>query len=105
MEGRSTPYNTTHMTPMEVAYESGIFAGVFYLLVNLISGILTIMYAWRQREEKFALLPLMVVLAFGIISYTTSVHSSFNYMLTFYYYLIIFPVIAKGRKEPDKSVR
>lgn len=100
LDGCDGSFKTTHMTVLEIAYESGIFAGVFYLLVNLLSGILAIIYAWRHRGEKFAVMPLMVILAFGVVSVTSSVNSSYNYILTFYYYLVLFPLIVKGQKSP-----
>jgi hypothetical protein len=99
LESYKTYINTGHMTILEIAYESGIFAGIFYLLVNLLSGVLAIMYAWKHREEKFALMPLMVILAFGVVSITSSVNSSYNYALTFYYYLVLFPLVTKEEKS------
>ena len=98
LEDYKVEIHTTHMTILEIAYESGIFAGVLYLLVNLTSGLLAIAYAWKNRENKFAAMPLMVILAFGIVSVLGSFNSSFNYVLTLYYYLLLFPLITKGRK-------
>jgi hypothetical protein len=68
-------------------------------LLNLLTGVLAIMYAWKHREEKFALMPLMVILAFGVVSITSSVNSSYNYALTFYYYLVLFPLVTKEEKS------
>ena len=85
------------MTILGIAYESGIFAGILYLCVNILSGLLAIAYAWKHRQEKYALMPLMVILTFGIDSVLRTTNISFNYMTTFYYYLILFPLITKGR--------
>ena len=98
LEDYKVEIHTTHMTILEIAYESGIFAGILYLLVNLTSGLLAIGYAWKNRKDPFAAMPLMVILAFGIVSVLGSFNSSFNYVLTLYYYLLLFPLITKGRK-------
>lgn len=89
--------NTTHMTILEIAYESGIFAGVFYFAVNILSGILAIVYAWKKRGEAYSLMPLMVILTFGVDSVLRTNNISFNYMTTFYYYLILFPLMTMGK--------
>ena len=89
--------NTTHVTILEIAYESGIFAGILYFCVNILSGLLAIAYAWKHRREKYALMPLMVILTFGIDSVLRTTNISFNYMTTFYYYLILFPLITKDK--------
>jgi hypothetical protein len=93
--------NTTHMTMLEIAYESGIFAGILYLLLNLSSGILAIGYAWKHRKEQYALMPLMVIITFGVDSVLRTTNISFNYMTTFYYYLILFPLMVHRPMLPE----
>ena len=99
LDGYDTYLHTAHMTILEIAYESGIFAGVLYLLMNLISGFTAIWYAVKKRKEAYALMPLMVILTFGIISVLGSFNSSFNYLFTLYYYLVLFPLITDGPKH------
>ena len=86
---------TTHNTILQFGYESGIPAGVLYLLLNLFSGVYAIIFARRNRGERYALMPFAVTMAFGVMSLFSSLGISFYYMSTFYYYLVQFPLIAK----------
>lgn len=85
--------SSTHMTCLQFAYESGLFAGVFYLLLNIISGLLTIWFAWKYREEKYAVMPLAVTIVFGVGSMLSTCTLAFAYMITFYYYCTLFPIM------------
>lgn len=96
--------NSTHMVILSVAYKSGILAGLAYVLLNFASGFLGIWFAIHHRKSKYALIPIMVTLAFGVCSMTGSIDISFNYMLTFYYYLTLFPLFQKGSLEEKKQL-
>lgn len=98
-DGMETEIHSTHMTIMEVAYECGIPAGVLFLILNIMSGILAIVYAWKNSAEKYALFPLMVILAFGVCSVFTAINGSFAYISTLYYYLAMFPLMVKTQEE------
>ena len=87
--------SSTHMTILQVAYESGIPAGIFYLCFNIASGILAIIFAVRNRKEKYALLPLAVILVFGAISMLASTRVAFWNYNTLMYYLMLFPLMTK----------
>lgn len=93
--------NTTHMTILEIAYESGWIAGILYFLVNVISGFMSIWYAWVHRKEPYALMPLMVILTFGVDSVLRTTNISFHYMTTFYYYLMLFPLFARPKSSRE----
>lgn len=84
---------STHMTILQVAYESGIFAGVMYLIMNITSGIYTIIFAWKNRKEKYALLPLMMTVTFGVLSMLGSCRVMYWYWTTMVYYLLLFCVM------------
>ena len=92
---------TTHMTILQVAYESGIFAGILYLLFNIGTGILSIRYALKRPAEPYAVMPLMFTLVFGVLSLLGSCGVSFWYMVTFYYYVVQFPIMAKPVEETN----
>lgn len=91
--------STTHMTILEIAYESGIPAGVFYLLMNIGTGLVSIWYAWKYRKERYAAMPLMITLAFGIMSMLGSCGVSLWYLTTLYYYFVQFPIVAKKPQD------
>ena len=87
--------HTTHNTILQFGYESGILAGILYLLFNLFTGIASIIFARRYRKERFAILPFAVTLTFGFMSLLSSLGTSFYYMITLYYYLVQFPLMVK----------
>lgn len=96
--------STTHMAILQIAYESGIIAGVCYLLLNLISGFSMIGFAWKFRKEQYALMPIVVTVTFGVVSILSSSSNAFLHLVTFYYYCVLFPVMVRqpvqeGEKE------
>lgn len=86
--------STTHMTILEIAYESGIPAGILYLAFNILSGVTAIWFAWKNKDEKYALMPLVITLVFGVLSMLGSCNVSLWFLTTLYYYLTSFPIIA-----------
>lgn len=98
-------YGSPHNTVLQIAFESGIPAGVCYLLYNIFSGLAAIWYAVRYRDKEYNLFPLAVVLSFGVMSNLGSLAVAFSYMTTFYYYLTQFSLIAvwDGVPEPGES--
>ncbi len=95
--------HTTHNTILQIGYESGIPAGILYLLYNLFSGIFAIIFARRNRGERYALLPFAVTISFGVMSLLSSLGISFYYMITLYYYLVQFPLIAKPASDDNAA--
>ena len=87
--------SSTHMTILQVAYESGVVAGILYFIFNITSGILAIVYSVRHKKEKFALLPLAIIVVFGCISLLESNRVAFTNYNTLMYYLMLFPVMTK----------
>ena len=94
---------STHMTILQIAYESGIFAGVSYLVLNIASGILAIIYAVRHRSEIYALLPLLVIAAFGVLSMLMSCRVTFWYYSTLMYYFALAPLMVRDVKAPSEK--
>ena len=94
--------SSTHMTILQVAYESGILAGVAYLTFNIASGIVAIIFAIKHKKEKYTLLPLGITVAFGAISLLASNRVAFYNMNTLMYYLMLFPVITCTAKTKTK---
>ena len=99
--GRYVEIRTTHMTILAVAYKSGLFAGICFVILNIASGSLAIYYGLKNRGNRYTLFPLVITLAFGVCSVLESIDGSFSYMSTLYYYFALFPLItAKSQKEP-----
>ena len=96
IEGKLLLNSTAHMTILEFAYRYGILAGLAYLAFNLIAGVKSIGYALRRPKDRYALAPIAVTIAFGAASVFSSTVSPFNYILTFYYYLVQCPLVKEG---------
>lgn len=94
---------TSHMSILQFAYESGAFAGIFYFLLNLLSGLFTIGFAWKFRKEKYAVMPLVVTVVFGVGSLLSASTSALAYIITFYYYCVLFPVMVHQPAEEDEK--
>ena len=88
--------SSTHMTILQVAYESGVLSGISYFLFNIASGILSIIFAIKHRKEKYSLLPLAVTLVFGVISLLASNRVAFYNCNTLMYYILLFPIMIKS---------
>lgn len=97
--GRYVEIHTTHMTILSVAYKSGLPAGICFFVLNITSGILAVWYAVKNGRCKYALYPLLVILAFGVCSVPESIDSTFSYMPTLYYYFALFPLMVKTQEE------
>ena len=82
-----------------------VMIGIFYFLLNIGSGLAAIWFAWRNRGEKFALMPLMITLGFGVLSMLGSCNVSFWYMTTLYYYLVQFPIIASCSAGEGRNLK
>ena len=93
---------TPHMSILMFAYESGAFAGIFYFLLNLLSGLLTIGFAWKFRKEKYAVMPLVVTVVFGVGSLLSASTSALVYIISFYYYCVLFPVMVYQPEKEDE---
>lgn len=91
--------STTHMTALQIGYESGIIAGVLYLLFNLGTGVVTILFAWRYRSEQYAIFPLVVTAAFGVLSMLGSCSVVFWHYTTLMYYLVQFPIMTRENHD------
>lgn len=94
--------STAHMTILQIAYNSGIFAGICYLIYNLLSGISSIKFAFTNRESVYAIVPFALTIAFGINSLFESMTPSFLYFPALIYHLTQFCLIGKIRKT-EKS--
>lgn len=91
--------SSTHMTILQVGYESGIIAGVLYLLLNLGSGVAAIVFAWKNREEKYALMPVMLTVTFGVLSVLASLRVAFWHWSTLLYYFMLCFVMTSAAEE------
>lgn len=92
---------SAHNTYIHLAYCFGLLCGVFYLLFNVTTGLLSIKL--MKRKNSLALFNFIIVLTYGI---TTLVETSYNfvtYIICFAYWLFTFGVAVPlmGSEEKD----
>lgn len=56
---------SAHNTLIQMAYEFGILAAVFFLAFNIVSGIKAVVYAFKNRAMDYSIFPMTVALAYG----------------------------------------
>lgn len=93
--GYNKEFETAHNTCLQFAYESGIPAGITFLIINISSGFATLWFAWKHGKEDYAVAPLMFTAAYGLMSMLGSCSASFGYLATLFYYLSEYCVFAR----------
>ena len=99
--GTEKTYHTTHMTVLQIAYENGVIAGILYLVFNLTAGVYSLLYALRHKDDPYAMVPLLVSVAYSVYSLLANTGISFWYLTTLMYYLVQFPIM----KKPEFSAK
>ncbi len=82
-----TSFSTSHNFILQQAYDHGVFAGIVALVLNVFGGVLAIKYA-LCREGVYALMPVVVIVAFGVVSLFESPTLSVYYIILLYYYFM-----------------
>ncbi len=93
---------TAHNNILQYSYSFGILSGLLYMAFNIFAGIKSVIYAFKNKNQPYALLPLIITIAFGVTSLLASI-GSFNCMLAYYYYLLQAPLIKKINTHNTKA--
>lgn len=94
--------NTTHNNVVQMAYDNGIFAAIFYLAFNLLSLWLSFKYYLKTRiKSDYAFIPLLISIAFSLTSLVSSVFHPFNYGLSFMFWMVQIPLFDKCLGEEE----
>lgn len=101
--GTEKTYHSTHMTVLQIAYENGIITGILYLVFNLTAGIYSLVHALRHKDDPYAMIPLLVSVAYGVYSLLANTGISFWYLGALMYYLVQFPIMAKSRQTAESE--
>lgn len=92
---RPKDFHSAHMTVLQIAYENGTPAGVFYLAFNLIAGFYSVWYALKRKKDALSSLPMMITAMYAVYSLLASTVTSYLYIATFIYYLVQFPLLSE----------
>lgn len=94
------PLTTAHNAALQIAFESGWPAGLTYLIFNLISLLLGLIYAIKHRKTKeYYYLPFLVSSGYFATSLLASMYLPFSNLLMLTYLLIQAPLFAKSNES------
>ena len=94
---------TSHMTILQFAYSNGIFAGLCFLLLNVIAGIKSVGFSLKYWKAPYGFFPMIMMVAFVLTTLFASCSSPFNYIITFYYFASLSPLMVKGKKIENQE--
>lgn len=94
LEDTYETYAHAHNTYIQAAYDSGIPTGIIFLIVGAMSLIRAFCYFWKKKGvHLFTLLPLIVIMAFGIAGMTEWIFHPSNPM-TFLLMFVQAPLLS-----------
>ncbi|MBQ8326174.1 MAG: O-antigen ligase family protein [Lachnospiraceae bacterium] len=100
-------YAHAHNVFIQVAHDSGILTGIWFLILGVTGVIRSLRYYLKKREwEVFTLLPLIVIITFGAAGMTEMVYHP-TIPMTFILFLSQIPLLSTFKvkteviKEPD----
>lgn len=96
MSGRSANVNTTHNFLLQQAYNHGIFAGIISLVLNIYGGVLAVIYALK-KDGPYSAMPLLIILAFGVVSLLESPTTSFYHLILLHYFFMHAPLLMERK--------
>ncbi|MBR4868691.1 MAG: hypothetical protein IKU10_06005, partial [Clostridia bacterium] len=104
IESRHVSYSTAHMVWITYAFRHGFVCAAIWLAYTLITGLIALVYAWRNgRGDPWALLPLAITVVFAITALLASINTPYSYVITTYYYVIQTWMLGKGFKKGSKN--
>lgn len=92
---------SAHLTVLQLGYQAGVPAAIFYLLFNLLTGIYSILFFKRQKTLT-ALFPFLITITFGSLSLMESMFSPLAGMLSFMYYMVQSPIVMQQGLPSEK---
>lgn len=90
-----------HNSFLQVAYDYGIGAGIFFLVFCVFAGIRSIVYYKAHKEEETALMPMVILLIFGICGMVERVFFPY-YAIGFAFLFILALLLPKCAQKPEK---
>jgi len=89
---------SSHWTQLQYAYQYGLLAGVFFLLLNCWSGLKVVWYVFKSKN-RYRYFPFVTVLAFGAYSLIEANITTFGRPIVLLYFIALTPLIAKPIKD------
>lgn len=97
--GDGEPLNlSSHMALLQMAYDNGILSALFFFLLNIISGLKAVAYAFKGKAEAYTLLPVVVAVTYGAY-YLVEASISPVIILLVFIYLMSQTLLVKAEKR------
>lgn len=96
---RSNP----HMTLMLYAYQYGWLCAVVWLLFNILAGLKSIKFVFRNKMDAIALFPFAITIVYGLVFLVETINTPFVYMITMFYYFVQTPLITTFPSKLDSE--
>lgn len=90
-----------HNSFLQTAYDYGILAGIFFLVFCILAGIRSMMYYKYHKDEETGLLPMAVLLIFGVCGMVERVF--FPYYAIGFAFLFILVLLLPGRRAEEEK--
>ncbi len=90
-----------HNSFLQVAYDYGIGAGIFFLVFCVFAGIRSIVYYKAHKEEETALIPMTVLIIFGVCGMVERVFFPY-YAIGFAFLFVLALLLPKCTQKPVK---
>lgn len=101
VETEEMSYPHAHNTFLQTAYDHGVLVGGYFLMLGAVSLIRAICFCVRTKDNIYAVLPLMMITAFGVASLTEwTFHPSI--LLGFTLLLVQEPLLSKLPERKKK---
>ena len=95
-----------HNTPLEIAYRSGIPAGLLFLLLEVIAGLYMLRYLFgRRRIADYQILYIFAVAGYCVVSMFESLIFPMSKGLTFLFFTVMMVPLAKTESNNKQSHR
>ena len=92
----------SHLTPLQFSYEFGFPTGILYLAFNIISGILSLIYAIKNKSFKYSIFPLAIAGGYVILSLLEVMMSPITRLIVTVYMLSQAIIMVK-KQEDEKT--
>lgn len=90
-----------HNSFLQTAYDYGLGAGIFFLVFCIFAGIRSVVYYKQRKEEESSLIPMVILLSFGICGMVERVFFPY-YAIGFAFLFILALLLPKCVQEPVK---
>ena len=87
---------SSHLTLLQISYEYGALTGVFYLIFNLFAGVLSLIFAIKNKMKGYSAFPVMIAIGYAVVYMVEWVFSPISGVMSFAYIIMQVPFMWKN---------